>query len=69
MVTDDLPIPFICECADDSCLEPVRVTLPEYQVVRDDDARFVILSGHATVTGENVVEEHEGYAVVEKPTA
>jgi hypothetical protein len=67
-VTEELPIPFICECADDSCLEPVRLTLPEYDDVRDDDARFMIVNGHATVAGEDVVEVREGYAVVEKST-
>jgi hypothetical protein len=65
-VADDLPIPFICECADEGCLEPVRVTLRQYHEVRYDDTRFLIVSGHRTVTGEAVVEERGSYTVVAK---
>jgi hypothetical protein len=43
-------IPFLCECA----------------AVRADESRFVIARGHATIAGEEIVAEHEQYAVVEK---
>jgi hypothetical protein len=69
MVTDDVPIPFLCECADADCVEPVRVTLGEYRNVRSDDARFLIVTGHPTVSGEAVVEDRGSYAVVVKSSA
>jgi hypothetical protein len=62
----DQLVPFLCECADETCTAPVNVTLEIYGDVRDDQARFLILPGHATVEGEDVVTENERYAVVEK---
>jgi hypothetical protein len=69
MVRGEQPIPFICECADESCLEPVHVTSREYLTVRDADSRFLIVNGHPTVDGEEVVEDRGEYAVVEKSPA
>lgn len=65
----DQRIPFLCECADESCTEPVHVTLRDYAAVRGADSRFLIVTGHLTIEGEDVVEEGDGYTVVEKPAA
>jgi hypothetical protein len=69
MVEGERPIPFICECADDSCFETVRVTSREYVSVHGGDSRFLIVNGHPIVDGEEVVEERGEYAVVEKSPA
>ena len=69
VVGDDRPVAFLCECADDSCTEAVNVTVREYRDVRGEDARFLIVNGHATVAGEEVVEDRGEYAVVEKASA
>lgn len=69
MVDGDQPVPFLCECADDSCLAPVALTLPQYRGVRSDEARFAIVPGHQTIDGEDVVTQNETFAVVEKPVA
>ena len=37
--------------------------------VRSNGARFVILPGHDIPEAERIVEEHKGYAVVEKIAA
>jgi hypothetical protein len=66
MAHDDRTIPFICECADESCMEPVHVTSREYQNVREEQGRFLIINGHPTVDGEEIVEDRGDYAVVEK---
>jgi hypothetical protein len=68
-VADDVPIPFICECADDSCVEPVPVTLAEYRSVRGDDACFLVLRGHPTVGRQGFGGNGESYAVVETSSA
>jgi hypothetical protein len=60
------PIPFLCECADDTCTEPVHLTEDEYRAVRADKSHFVIVPGHKTIEGEDVVDEHKDYAVVAK---
>jgi hypothetical protein len=64
-VADDLPIPFLCECTDDACLEPVHVTLAEYRSVRTDDARFLVAKGHRTVGGESLGRDGGSYVAVE----
>lgn len=57
-------VPYLCECDDVDCREPIRLTAPEYERVRDDGATFAIAPGHA---GDgDVVEEHEQYLVVRK---
>jgi hypothetical protein len=66
---DDQRIPFLCECADEDCRDAVSVTLREYGHVRDDEHRFLIVPGHVTIEGEDVVAQGDGYAVVEKSAA
>jgi hypothetical protein len=62
-------IPFLCECADEDCLDAVNATLGEYAAVRGDDLRFLIVPGHQMIDGEHVVEERDRYHIVEKPAA
>ena len=69
MVDGDQPVPFLCECADDSCLAAMALTLPQCRGVRSDEARFLIVPGHQTIDGEDVVTQNETFAVVEKPVA
>jgi hypothetical protein len=57
---------FVCECADESCLERMRMTLLEYEHVRADPTQFAVQHGHLVPTIEVVVEEHESYIVVAK---
>ena len=61
-------IPFVCECAEESCTEIVRLTMDEYTRVRADGARFLNEHGHVAAAQQHarVVEEHERYTVVEK---
>jgi hypothetical protein len=69
LARDGQRIPFICECADEDCVDSVHATLGEYVAVRDTDSRFLIVPGHQTIDGEHVVEERDNYNVVEKPAA
>ena len=57
---------FVCECADVACAERLRLTLREYERVRSNPRRFIGLGGHELPDTEEVVEAHDGYAVVEK---
>jgi hypothetical protein len=61
-------IPFLCECADRSCTELLRLTLDEYESIRANPAYFAKVPGHeAAAHGwARVVEEHENFVVVEK---
>jgi hypothetical protein len=39
-------ISFICECADESCFEPVALTLEEYRLGRDTEGSVVVIGHH-----------------------
>jgi hypothetical protein len=57
---------FVCECADPSCHEHVRLSPAAYEAVRGRPRRFVVLPGHERAGVDRVVEAHEDYLVVEK---
>jgi hypothetical protein len=58
-------VPYLCECDDIRCREPIRLTAAEYERIRGDGATFAIVPGHSS-DGE-VLEEHGDYLVVRKP--
>ena len=62
------PVPFICECADPTCTEVVRLELDQYEEIRSDSRRFLNVPGHqkAAQAVSVVVEERNGYVIVEK---
>jgi hypothetical protein len=56
----------ICECSDETCTEPLAVTVDEYQQVRAWGARFLVRPGHEIPEIERVVSRSGEYTVVEK---
>jgi len=64
---DGDPLPFLCECADVSCTEIVRLTPAEYTSVRRQPTRFAIARGHeGDESWARVVQQHERFEIVEK---
>lgn len=59
-------IPFLCECPNDECLDAVSITLQEYEEVHSHPQRFLVVSGHPTTAGERMIEDRDGYWIVEK---
>lgn len=57
-------VPYLCECDDVDCHEPIRLTASEYEHIREDGAVFAVVHGHSS-DGE-IVEEHGDYLVVRK---
>src|SRR2546423_12046466 len=57
---------FICECGDRRCERLVSLTLGEYEEVRRDSRRFVVVPGHVFPDAERVVGGNERYEVIEK---
>jgi hypothetical protein len=57
---------WICECADQTCIEPLPMAFEAYEEIRRHPARFAVRPGHELPDLERVVEEHDGYLVVEK---
>jgi len=62
-------IPFLCECADDTCLERVELDPETYREIRSNPSYFFRLPGHLDAPGERVVEKRSGYEIVEKEDA
>ena len=64
----DLPVPFVCECSDESCAQLVRMPLDEYRHVRTNPRWFLHVTGHEQhVPGAvQLVDDRDGYAIVEK---
>jgi hypothetical protein len=55
---------FHCECG--RCPEKVRLTIAEYESVRSQDDRFVLVPGHETPELEGIAERTERYVIVDK---
>lgn len=57
---------FVCECGSSTCTEHVQMTLAEYEEIRANSKRFFVLPGHELPEYEKIIDEKEGYLVVEK---
>src|SRR3954468_23435293 len=55
-----------CECAAVGCTEMLTITAGEYEAVRSEPDRFVVLPEHVYPNVETVVDEHPAYVVVAK---
>ena len=62
-------VELICECSDSDCSRALAMPLTEYEWLRQDPLRFVLLPGHEAPAIEDVVERHETYVIVEKHAA
>jgi len=57
---------YFCECADPNCPERVGLGKADYERVRSDSRHFVIAPGHELPDVETVIEQHDGWAIIEK---
>jgi hypothetical protein len=58
--------PFLCECGDARCTRTIRLSLDEYDAVRNAPHRYAVIPGHQLLDVERVVVQNERYDVVEK---
>ena len=56
----------VCECGQETCADVIQVDRSFYETVRTQSDRFIVASGHVLPEIEKVVEQHEGYSVVDK---
>ena len=54
---------FICECDDEGCLDEIPLTAEEYDSVRAQEERYVVLPGHEY--DDEAVEQQDRYTLVE----
>ena len=62
---DDEPTPYLCECEDERCVKLVQLDREEYEAVRANPKRFVMVPGHQEAD-DVVVREGAGFMVIEK---
>lgn len=56
----------LCECGHESCDRVIAITMAEYERVRGDGRRFVVVRDHVIPDVEDVVEEIDRFLVVRK---
>jgi hypothetical protein len=62
----DAPIGFRCECARLGCNMLLTLTLAEYERVRANPRRFVVIRGHEVPEVEEIVQDCGPHVIVEK---
>jgi hypothetical protein len=60
------PVPFLCECADIECRGRIEITTGNYDAAHINRDHYVILPGHPTIDGEEIVEDNLTYLVADK---
>jgi hypothetical protein len=58
---------FVCECGHLGCSSTVELGIADYEEVRTNFDRFLVIPGHEIVEVDRVVERHPGHLVVVKP--
>ena len=64
LLTNDMTI--VCECGEQSCIEQLTVSRPEYEAVRRDPRDFMIVPGHDASDVEDVIRKTKRYWLVRK---
>jgi hypothetical protein len=66
--TEPIPeeIDLVCECSDRACSRRLTMRFGEYEWLRQNPWRFVVLPGHEAPAIEDVVERYPGHVIVEK---
>jgi hypothetical protein len=57
---------YLCECGRPNCTEAISLTHGEYERVRAVPTHFLVKPGHEDPSVERVVQQNDGYFVVEK---
>ena len=57
---------YLCECGDERCTAPIRLTRVEYEAVRAYPTRFALALNHENPEIDSVLDENERFATIEK---
>jgi hypothetical protein len=57
---------YLCECGDDRCTAPIRLTRVEYEAVRAYPNRFALALNHENPEIDSLIVENERFATIEK---
>jgi hypothetical protein len=61
----DEPTPYLCECENEYCTSVLQLTREQYEAVRANPRRFLMVAGHQE-PDERVVQGEARYIVIEK---
>ena len=64
--TEDRTMTVVCECANGDCTERFEISVAEYERVRADPRRYIIVAGHNLPEYESIIDSRDAYEVVEK---
>jgi len=56
----------VCECAREECTIRISILVADYEGVRSEPTKFIVVEGHADPGVERVVDSNDGYEIVEK---
>jgi hypothetical protein len=57
---------YVCECSDVECTAKIELKPAEYEAVRARENTFFIVPGHERLEVERLVDQIDGYLIVEK---
>ena len=63
---EEAALTVICECGIADCTERLELKARDYEQIRSDSRHYVIAPGHEIPDVETVVEQRDGYDVVQK---
>jgi hypothetical protein len=68
LLTQPTPSEWVCECADEKCGEPVKLSIAEYEAVRAEPTHFLVAASdkHVNPEIEYVVRREPLYWVIAK---
>jgi hypothetical protein len=55
---------FACECADDTCVDKIRLSVLQFLAIESDENQFVVLRGHEDADFEDVIAERDAFLIV-----
>jgi hypothetical protein len=56
----------LCECGNAECTEPLKISIGEYERVRQQPTDFFVAPGHRIPAIEKVVDHYQNFEVVRK---
>jgi len=57
---------FVCECSQIDCGERIRLSVREYERIRENGRYFVVAPRHVLLEIEEVIEKRDYYSVIAK---
>ena len=60
---------FACECADDLCVEKIRLSPHQFLGIESETNRFIVRRGYEVPEVEDVIAERDGFLLVSKSGA